>query len=192
MHIVLISTYELGHQPFGLASPAAWLKAAGAQVACLDLAMESLCPKAIAAAELVAFYLPMHTATRLAAAEIPTIRQINPRAHICCYGLYAPINEMFLRKLGVATILGGELETGLVALFRRLAATSSGPARLPAPTLPQVEPRVLLDRQRFIAPDRSGLPGLSAYAYVQLPDGAQRTSGYTEASRGCKHQCRHC
>ena len=28
MNVVLISTYELGHQPFGLASPAAWLKAA--------------------------------------------------------------------------------------------------------------------------------------------------------------------
>jgi radical SAM superfamily enzyme YgiQ (UPF0313 family) len=191
MHIVLISTYELGHQPFGLASPAAWLKAAGAQVTCLDLAVEPLRPAVIAAAELVAFYLPMHTATRLAAAEIPRIRQINPRAQICCYGLYAPINETFLRKLGVATILGGEFETGLLALFRRLAATNSGATPPPAPA-PQVEPRVLLDLQSFITPDRSGLPDLSAYAHVQLPDGARRISGYTEASRGCKHHCRHC
>ncbi|MCD6031138.1 MAG: hypothetical protein K0S78_3312, partial [Thermomicrobiales bacterium] len=28
MNVVLISTYELGRQPFGLASPAAWLREA--------------------------------------------------------------------------------------------------------------------------------------------------------------------
>ena len=33
MRIVLISTYDLGHQPFGLASPAAWLRAEGHDVA---------------------------------------------------------------------------------------------------------------------------------------------------------------
>ncbi len=41
LKIVLISTYEMGRQPFGLASPAAWLRAAGAQVHCVDLAVES-------------------------------------------------------------------------------------------------------------------------------------------------------
>jgi hypothetical protein len=42
LRVVLISTYELGHQPFGLASPAAWLREAGARVTCLDLAVERL------------------------------------------------------------------------------------------------------------------------------------------------------
>ena len=42
MNVLLISTYELGHQPFGLASPAAWLAEAGADVHCLDLAIEEL------------------------------------------------------------------------------------------------------------------------------------------------------
>src|SRR5439155_1234828 len=27
---------------------------------------------------------------------------------------------------------------------------------------------------------------------LQLPDGSRRTVGYTEASRGCRHLCRHC
>ena len=35
--ILLISTYDLGRQPFGLASPAAWLREAGHDVHCLDL-----------------------------------------------------------------------------------------------------------------------------------------------------------
>ena len=42
MKVLLVSTYELGHQPFGLASPAAWLAEVGAEVSCLDLAVESL------------------------------------------------------------------------------------------------------------------------------------------------------
>ena len=72
LRVVLISTYELGHQPFGLASPAAWLREAGARVTCLDLAVERLDEAAIAAADLVAFYVPMHTATRLAASFVRT------------------------------------------------------------------------------------------------------------------------
>ncbi len=47
-NVVLIATYEMGRQPFGLASPAAWLRAEGAHVTCLDLALEKLNPQAIA------------------------------------------------------------------------------------------------------------------------------------------------
>jgi len=36
------STYELGRQPFGLVSPAAWLRKRGHKVACLDLSRQSL------------------------------------------------------------------------------------------------------------------------------------------------------
>jgi hypothetical protein len=43
----------------------------------------------------------------------------------------------------------------------------------------------------FRVPDRAGLPPLSRYASLQIgPE--RRTGGYTEASRGCKHFCRHC
>jgi hypothetical protein len=44
----------------------------------------------------------------------------------------------------------------------------------------------------FELPDRAGLPQLGKYAHVVLPQGVHRTAGYTEASRGCKHLCRHC
>lgn len=138
-------------------------------------------------ADLVAFYVPMHTATRIAASIIRRVRQINPRAHLCCYGLYAPVNELFLRSLGVATVLGGEFEQGLVSLYRRLVEQ-----RLIAPVVDQVEPRVSLAKQTFITPDRSSLLPLSRYAWLERGDGSRRIVGYTEASRGCKHQCRHC
>src|SRR5258708_27231478 len=120
VNIVLISTYELGRQPFGLASPAAWLRNRGHRVAALDLARQSLDEAAIGDATLIAIYLPMHTATRLAAQLIPRLQKKNPGAHLCCYGLYAPMNVDYLRALGVSTILGGEFEERLGHLAERL------------------------------------------------------------------------
>src|SRR6266481_801163 len=65
VRVLLISTYELGRQPFGLASPAAWLRAEGHQVTVADLACSPLPLPAVEQAERIAFFLPMHTATRL-------------------------------------------------------------------------------------------------------------------------------
>jgi radical SAM superfamily enzyme YgiQ (UPF0313 family) len=186
MKITLISTYELGRQPFGLASPAAWLRARGHEVTCLDLTRETLDEAAILAADLIAFYVPMHTATRLAAGLIEKVCAMNARAHLCFYGLYAPVNEEYLRGLGVGTILGGEFEEGLTNLAARLDATlNDGPG-------PQQEPVISLARQKFLVPDRLGMPELGKYARVVMPGGEQRVAGSTEATRGCKHLCRHC
>ena len=187
MNIVLISTYELGRQPFGLASPAAWLRAAGARVTCVDLSRETLPEDAVGAADLVAFYVPMHTATRLAVASLPAVRGLNPKTHLCFYGLYAPVNEPYLRGLGVETILGGEFEEGLRSLAERLSAKNAGAGKEG-----QQEPVISLARQKFITPDRAGMVALEKYARLVMPSGEARTVGYTEASRGCKHLCRHC
>src|SRR5574341_354103 len=116
MKVVLVSTYELGHQPFGLASPAAWLREMGAEVTCLDLSRSALQEEAIRSADLIAFYVPMHTAARLAVQWLGRIRALTPRAHLCFYGLYAPLNESYLRRLDAQTILGGEFEEGRIAL----------------------------------------------------------------------------
>ena len=187
MKVLLVSTYELGHQPFGLASPAACLAHAGAEVSCLDLAIDMLDEGAVGAATLIAIYLPMHTATRLASLIVPRIRAINPTVHLCFYGLYAPLNEDFLRtELGAGTVLGGEFEGGLVSLYQRLSANGS------AILAPQSEPLISLSKQDFRLPRREDLPALSRYAYVEIGPDKRLTVGYTEASRGCKHLCRHC
>jgi radical SAM superfamily enzyme YgiQ (UPF0313 family) len=174
MQVLLISTYELGHQPFGLASPSAWLARAGHAVTCADLAVEALPESAARDADLVAFYLPMHTATRLALPVIERVKQMNPRARLACYGLYAPINADLLRGLGVDAIAGGEFESGLANL-------AEGGGAQP----------ISLDRQVFVTPQRDALPGLNQYAKLRH-DGEAKLVAYTETSRGCKHVCRHC
>ncbi|HET7619985.1 MAG TPA: CUAEP/CCAEP-tail radical SAM protein, partial [Vicinamibacterales bacterium] len=176
MRVLLLSTYDLGRQPFGLASPAAWLREAGHDVTCIDLTRTKLDEDAVRRAGLVACFLPMHTATRLALPVLDRVHALNPGAHLCAYGLYAPLSVAVLREHGVDTILGPEFEADLVAI-----AASAG-----TPTDAHALPRL-----KFRRPDRSDLPSLARYATLQI--GAERrTVGYTEASRGCKHRCRHC
>src|SRR5690349_7428757 len=114
--VVLVSTYDLGRQPFGLASPAAFLRRAGHRVTCVDVTRTKLAPEAVHDTGLIAFFLPMHTATRLALPLIDRVRTVNPSARLCAYGLYAPLNEDVLRQHGVQTILGPEFEEDLVSI----------------------------------------------------------------------------
>lgn len=187
MRTLLISTYDLGRQPFGLASPAAWLRREGLEVTCVDTSRTTLDDKQIAAADVVAFYLPMHTATRLAEPLIARCRSVNPAARVIAYGLYAPLNGEWLRARGVSDVIGPEAEEELVRIVRESDATSRKPAaRGPEPAHGRVP------RLAFIQPDRRSLPALAEYASLHMPDGRRKVVGSTDASRGCKHLCRHC
>jgi radical SAM superfamily enzyme YgiQ (UPF0313 family) len=192
MHAVLISTYELGRQPFGLASPAAWLRRAGWDVTCFDLAKERLGEPMIEAASLVAFHLPMHTATRLAGPAIAKVRRLNASARICAYGLYGPLNAEWLRSIGVDEVLGGEFEEDLTAIAREIQNRDLNHEAHTEPDGGMPHARRAVPRIHFLVPDRRGLPSLDKYASLQMPDGTRKVVGATEASRGCKHMCRHC
>jgi radical SAM superfamily enzyme YgiQ (UPF0313 family) len=180
--VLLISTYDLGRQPFGLASPAAWLRRAGIDVVTRDLSRDAFDDDDLTGVTRVAFHLPMHTATRLATPVIDRIRASNAEIEIAAYGLYAPLNRELLSERGVSAIFGPEAEADLV----QWARSPAGAAGLKA------TPSGNLARLHFIQPDRSTLPALDRYATLQMPDGSRRTAGATEATRGCKHRCRHC
>ena len=175
MHILLVSPYELGRQPFSLAHPAALLRARGHSVALADLALGSMPWETLARFDLIGIVLGMHTATRIAISLLPRIRATAPKARLVCYGLYGPPNADVLTRHGVDYVLGPEFETELLRLVGDPQATAGA------------APRV-----RFVVPDRTGLPALSRYAHLVLPDGARKTVGFVEASRGCKYLCRQC
>ena len=153
--ILLVSTYELGHAPHGLALPKAFLERAGFAPAALDLAVERLDPERVRRARLVALSVPMHTALRLELEAASRIRALAPDALLCFHGLYAPLNADLLVSAGAAAVLGGECEEALVALARAIergdplrerfierggAAATSAAARLPRPE-PRGAPR---------------------------------------------------
>jgi radical SAM superfamily enzyme YgiQ (UPF0313 family) len=179
--VLLVSCYELGHQPLGIAWPKAFLERAGYQPACCDLAVEPLDEAKVRRARVVAIAVPMHTALRLGVRAAERIRLLNPDSYILFHGVYALLNAAYLGQ-GADAILGGEVETELVALVERL---EQGIAH------PQPSPRATLKRLDFPVPSRSGLPGLTRY--VSLARGGRLVpAGYVEASRGCLHKCLHC
>jgi radical SAM superfamily enzyme YgiQ (UPF0313 family) len=179
--LVLVSCYELGHQPLAIASAAGFLARAGFTAECIDLAVDHLDEKALAAcaaADLCAISIPMHTAFRLGLAAARRIRAASKRVKIVFFGLYAPLHESILREAGADHVLGGESEEALVALVRGEAAE-----------------KITLRRLAFVPPVRDALPPLARYARLVVPSGEgaeRRVAGYTEATRGCKHVCRHC
>jgi radical SAM superfamily enzyme YgiQ (UPF0313 family) len=188
--IVLVSCYEPGFQPIAVASPAAFLRAAGYAPLTIDLAVEELAERGqerLRRARLVAISAPMHTALAIGLPLARQVRAINPAAHIGFFGMYAALNRALLEGLGDSgrpladTVLGVECEEQLVALAARLDAGVDG-ARAGAPRL---------HRLQYLVPDRSDLPALDRYARLLVGD-ERRVAGHVEATRGCKYHCRHC
>jgi radical SAM superfamily enzyme YgiQ (UPF0313 family) len=167
VHVLVVSTYELGHQPLHAAAPAAALRSRGHEVRVIDLSVDEWDPALLDGVDKVVVSVPMHTAARLA-------RTLLTRIHrpTCCFGLYASTCA------DVAdAVVAGEYDDAVVRWVEtddvgepvQLGRRSSVPA-LPARTL---------------------LPPLRRYAHLAL-DGEERPVGYVEASHGCAHRCRHC
>src|SRR6478672_10893124 len=114
--ILLVSCYELGHQPLALASPLAFLERAGHAAEALDISVEPLDPARLVQARLVAISVPMHTALRLGVRVAEQIRRVNPGCHICFYGLYASLNADYLLEHCGDSVIGGEYESALVTV----------------------------------------------------------------------------
>ena len=108
--VLLVSCYELGHQPLGLAWPRAFLERAGFAPDTIDLAVEPLDEAKVRRARLVAIAVPMHTALRLGVRAAERIRRSNPDCRIVFHGLYATLNAEHLLRRHADHILGGEAE----------------------------------------------------------------------------------
>ena len=170
--VLLISCYELGHQPIGLTRPLRALEAAGFAPDVIDIAVEPLDLEKVARARFIGISVPMHTALRLGVHLLHRIREINPDVVICMYGLYAQLNADYLLSHGVDFCISGEASTQLIALVESLVReeqTETPEAGFPIAELPPLE------------------------MYAQFEDnGEVRTVGYTETTHGCKHLCTHC
>ena len=185
--ILLVSTYELGHQPQGIAVPSAFLFRAGFHPGSLDLAVEPLDEACVHRARLVAISVPMHTALRLGLDAAARIRALNPSALLAFHGTYAPLHAPLLLQAGAAAVLGGECEEELVALAQA-AERGEDLSRF----VQRGGSAASMARLDFPVPRREGLPAPGLYARLREADGRERLAGYAEATRGCLHRCRHC
>src|SRR4051812_22161727 len=184
MRVLLVSTYELGHQPLHVASPAAALHRAGHEVRCLDLSVGRWDAGALEWAQAAGFSVPMHTAMRLAMRAAAGVRRARPELPVCFYGLYAPVSRDLTVGALADRAIAGEYEPALTAWVGELAAGGPPDAR-------PDEPLIQLGRGEFELPARDLLPPLERYAHLAL-GGEERLVGYVEASHGCVHKCRHC
>jgi Radical SAM superfamily len=173
--VLIVSCYELGRQPLHVATAAGFLRAADHEVRALDLAVDDFDSGLVGWADMVAIAVPMHTAMRLAARVVDTVRVLNPAHTIVLFGLYAPLCAGSLTPGSVDHAVGGEFEEELV---RIADGRPSGRG-------------IVLDRLRFPLPSRDLLPPLSRYARLMI-DGEARLAAAVELTRGCVHQCRHC
>ncbi|MFL5828036.1 MAG: CUAEP/CCAEP-tail radical SAM (seleno)protein [Thermoleophilaceae bacterium] len=177
MRLLLVSTYELGHQPLHVASPAAALRTAGHDVRALDTSVEQWDPALVDWADAVAFSVPMHTAMRLALRGAKAVKRQDPAKPVCLYGLYAPVSRDATLGPVADRLIAGEYEPALVAWADGLGDDGGR--------------ELYLGRNDFNAPARDLLPPLERYAHLAL-GGEERPVGYVEATHGCVHKCRHC
>src|SRR5262249_23766535 len=129
VNILLFVPIDLGPQPFGLASPPAWLLNRGPPAECRVLSRQSLAESIVRNSQLIVFYLPMHTATLLALRWAKIARAKNAAATLCACGLYAPLNESHLRAAGFLAIFGPEFEADLAALADEIASGKPAQAK---------------------------------------------------------------
>jgi len=187
--ILLISCYELGHQPFHLASLCAMLQHAAYRPVPIDTAVETLTDEVIMQARFVGISVPMHTALRLGQQIALRVRAINPSAHICFYGLYALLNADYLLQDTIDSAIGGEYEQPILHLLSALESDVTD--AIPGVRTRQFASGPWIERTAFVVPDRQHLPTLDRYARLETNDSLQ-LAGYTETTRGCKHTCQHC
>ena len=178
-NVLLISCYELGHQPLGLASPLAFLERVGIEAEAIDLGVDPLDEDQVRRADFVAISVPMHTALRLGVLVAKRIRELNPGCQLCFYGLYATLNsEMLVDSAGADAVLSGECDEALVSWITR-------DERVP------LNPAPFRKRLDYLVPERARLPKLDRYVPLERTDGSRAMVGTVEASRGCRHHCRH-
>ena len=192
--ILLISCYELGHQPLAIAQPLGFLEDAGYQPHCLDVSIEPLDEVAVSQAQFIGIAVPMHTALRLGMRVAEMVRTLNPNCHICFFGLYASLNAEYLLQHVADSVIGAECEAILVKLVRALDMPGAqGMKELDGVSIRGRINNPVLGRLPAIIPipSRRELPPLTRYAKLEHK-GVQRLVGYVEASRGCLHLCLHC
>ena len=190
--VLLVSCYELGHQPLALASASASLRSEGFEPAVRDLAVEDLTDDDLARAELVAVSVPMHTAMRLGQRVLDRLRAAHPKTPIVFFGLYAVLNADHLFTTGANAVIGGEFDAALRGIARWIADGGDlDAASIPGVITPSNRNPEPAAKSAFPQPHRAGLPLLRSYAGLER-EGTIVPAGYVEATRGCHHTCTHC
>lgn len=178
--VLLVSTYELGAQPLGLAALAGPLRAEGHDLRTADLAIEQFDDIDLAWPDAVAFSVPMHTALRLALTARARLAQERSDVRACFFGLYAD-----------AARISGENRPGDLYVagdaFEAISNWLEAKVGISDVTIVQLGS---VRRGRRVS-GRDLLSPLDRYARF-VAGHSEQLVGTVESTRGCNHRCRHC
>ena len=184
--ILVVSCYELGRQPVAAATALAELRRAGFAPAALDVSVEAVDDEVLRRASLVAISVPMHTALRLG---VRVAQRAREDAHVCFFGVYAQLNAEHLLDRHADSVIGAEADVPLRLLAEALERDDA--AAVPGVRTAGAAPLPAREKLAPAVPSRAGLPVLDRYARLEI-EAETRLVASVEASRGCKHSCRHC
>jgi radical SAM superfamily enzyme YgiQ (UPF0313 family) len=191
--VLLLSGYEMGRQPLGIASPAAVCRRHGIETLCHDLSLEPLDTDELLRFQpaIALISTPMHASLRVGRQAAQLLRKEFPELLIVFHGFYAEMQQASLFTDSVAdATYAGESEGVLAAL---LGASSQADLRsIEGLSLPGRPGTIPLQRQPIDPPDRTDLPSLERYARFENGQGGSRLVASIETTRGCKYMCRHC
>jgi radical SAM superfamily enzyme YgiQ (UPF0313 family) len=187
--VVLVSCYELGHEPLGVLTPAGVFDRAGLSARVVDVAIHDFDPAWVKDVPLVAISTPMHAALRLGTRVAERVRALSPDAHICFFGLYAGLHREQLVPVLADTCLGAEFEKDLLDMARTLSARGDVPARSVRLTRTPRRDAGTRERELDLAPRRPAHD--ERYARL-ICNGEYHQTAYVVTTRGCKHTCDHC
>jgi radical SAM superfamily enzyme YgiQ (UPF0313 family) len=193
MRVLLLATYELGHQPLGIAGPAAALESVGHETLGVDLSMSDLPVDALDWAEAAAISIPMHTATRLGLEAIAAVRRSRPDLPVAWHGLYAPVLSGNELVQPTDLLVAGEAIPALLAWLDSLShgAASNGFGVKSNDAVVRIELGPSRSAAASLLPLRRDLPALDGYARLKLGE-TEILTGSVATTTGCNHRCRHC
>ena len=192
-HALLISLYDLGHQPYELLQLDAALTKAGAESSIIDLSITDVSILNTYENEVThaVIAVPMHTAARLSLSVMDLISRWKVVPNITLMGHYAEALSSFTLPKEVRTFAAGEAIDRIVDSILGDDAPTVTAGEESTPTHINTT-RTSLRLKGIDAPlNRQKLPPLSKYtSYINGE--TMEIAGYVEASRGCLHLCTHC
>ncbi len=191
MKVLIIATYELGHQPYSSLTLCTYLESNGHDTKLFDLSKSDSYDESLDGnlswAQAILISVPMHTATSIALDLIKLIEAEYPRLPIGLFGLYATNLDRLDLAAQIGLLASGETQKDILDWLNGRDADAA--ALTLARTVAQRTKSLDETRPARLRRDKA----LSIENYTRLQRGESETLvGYVETSRGCNHKCLHC
>lgn len=193
LSVALVSTYEGGMQPLGLATAASHLIAAGHAPDCYDSFLAKPSLEDLCGHDLIAFSVPLFESLGEATNLFNAVKAANPEVRAIFYGTYSILNREVLLAGGAAGVVVGDWEDVLPQVAAQIEG-GRGIDGIEGLATGKHFSGSFYKRSGHRVPHRASLPALSMYQYPEAVKrlGKDLVVGNVETARGCRFKCSYC